>query len=95
KKKERPQKTVEYIRNLIQDLHDATDGKHPRFFKEVVDKTGKQMVPKEKLVDIAKTAMSDPAQFYNPEDLDYNDYMMVLEAAWEGTPLDKKKIKKG
>ncbi len=53
------------------------------------------MVPKEKLVDIAKTAMSDPAQFYNPEDLDYNDYMMVLEAAWEGTPLDKKKIKKG
>jgi alcohol dehydrogenase len=94
-KKERPLKTVEYIRKLIQDLHDATDGKHPRFLKEVYDKTGKQMIPKEKLPDIAKTAMSDPAQFYNPEDLDYNDYIMVLEAAWEGIPLDRKKIKKG
>jgi len=93
--KERPLKTVEYIRKLIQDLHDATDGKHPRFLKEVYDKTGKQMIPKEKLHDIAKTAMSDPAQFYNPEDLDYNDYIMVLEAAWEGIPLDRKKIKKG
>lgn len=94
-KKERPFKTVEYIRKLIQDLHDATDGKHPRFLKEVYDRTGKQMIPKEKLPDIAKTAMSDPAQFYNPEDLDYNDYIMVLEAAWEGIPLDKNKIKKG
>lgn len=94
-KKERPFKTVEYIRKLIQDLHDATDGKHPRFLKEVYDRTGKQMIPKEKLADIAKTAMSDPAQFYNPEDLDYNDYIMVLEAAWEGIPLDRNKIKKG
>ena len=94
-KKERPLKTVEYIRKLIQDLHDATDGKHPRFLKEVYDRSGKQMIPKEKLPDIARTAMSDPAQFYNPEDLDYNDYIMVLEAAWEGIPLDRKKIKKG
>lgn len=94
-KKERPLKTVEYVRKLIQDLHDATDGKHPRFLKEIYDRNGKQMVPKEKLPDIAKTAMSDPAQFYNPEDLDYNDYIMVLEAAWEGIPLDRKKIKKG
>ncbi len=94
-KKERPLKTVEYIRKLIQDLHDATDGKHPRFLKEVYDRTGTQMIPKEKLPDIARTAMSDPAQFYNPEDLDYDDYIMVLEAAWEGKPLDRKKIKKG
>lgn len=94
-KKERPLKTVEYVRKLIQDLHDATDGKHPRFLKEIYDRNGKQMVTKEKLPDIAKTAMSDPAQFYNPEDLDYNDYIMVLEAAWEGIPLDRKKIKKG
>ncbi|MCX8123801.1 MAG: iron-containing alcohol dehydrogenase [Spirochaetes bacterium] len=94
-KKDRPLKTVEYIRKLIQDLHDATDGKHPRFLKEVYDRNGNPMIPKEKLPDIAKTAMSDPAQFYNPEDLDYNDYIMVLEAAWEGIPLDRKKIKKG
>ncbi len=94
-KKERPLKTVEYIRKLIQDLHDATDGKHPRFLKEIYDRNGNQIVQKEKLPDIAQTAMSDPAQFYNPEDLDYNDYIMVLEAAWEGIPLDRKKIKKG
>jgi len=54
-----------------------------------------QMVPREKLPDIAKTALSDGSLFYNPEDADYDDFLMVLEAAWEGTPLDKSRIKKG
>ena len=94
-KKERPMKTVEHVRKLIQDLHDATDGKHPRWFKEVYDRDGNQMVPREKLPDVAKTAMSDASQFYNPEDLDYNDFLWVMENAWEGTPLDRKKVKKG
>ncbi len=93
--KERPVKTVEHVRKLIQDLHDATDGKHPRWFKEVYDRDGNQMVPREKLPDIARTGMSDASQFYNPEDLDYNDLLWVMENAWEGTPLDRKKVKKG
>lgn len=53
------------------------------------------MVPKEKLIEIAKAALSDAASPYNPEDADYDDNVMVLAAAWEGKPLDRKKIKKG
>jgi alcohol dehydrogenase len=94
-KDQRTDTVIALIRKMNQDLHDATGGRHARFFKEVLDKEGKQMVPREKLPDIAKTALSDGSIFYNPEDLDYNDFLMVMEAAWEGTPLDKSRIKKG
>jgi alcohol dehydrogenase len=94
-KNQRTDTVIALIRQMNQDLHDATGGRHARFFKEVLDKEGKQMVPREKLPDVAKTALSDGSLFYNPEDVDYDDFSMVLEAAWEGTPLDKSRIKKG
>lgn len=94
-KKERAEKAIACIRKLNDDLHQATGGRHPRFLKEVFDREGKQMVPREKIPEIARTAMGDGTQFFNPEDLDYRDYVMVLEHAWEGIPLDRSKIKKG
>jgi alcohol dehydrogenase len=94
-KDQRTDTVIALIRRMNQDLHDATGGRHARFFKEVLDKEGKHMVPREKLPDVANTALSDGSLFYNPEDVDYNDFSMVLEAAWEGTPLDKSRIKKG
>jgi alcohol dehydrogenase len=92
---ERAVKAIACIRRLNQDLHDATGGRHARCLREVVDRDGKQMVPKEALPAIARTAMGDGSQFYNPEELDYRDFMMVLEHAWEGTPLDLKKVIRG
>ena len=92
---ERAEKVIALIRRMNQDLYEATGGRHARFFKEVLDREGKEMVAKEKLLDIAKTALSDGSIFYNPEDLDYNDFLMVLEVAWEGKPLDIGLIKKG
>jgi len=80
---------------MNQDLHDTSAGGHARFFREVVDRQGKQMVPKEKLPDIARRALGDGAVFYNPEDLDYDDMLMVMAAAWEGVSLDRSLIKKG
>jgi alcohol dehydrogenase len=53
------------------------------------------MVPREVLPDIARAALSDGASIYNPEDTDYDDNLMVLEAAWEGKPLDRNQVKKG
>jgi alcohol dehydrogenase len=94
-KEQRAEKVIALIRRMNQDLHDATGGRHPRFFKEIVDRDGVQMVPKEKLPDIAKAALGDGTIFYNPEELDYEDFLMVMEAAWEGKPLDKNRIKKG
>jgi alcohol dehydrogenase len=44
---------------------------------------------------IAQTALGDGSIVYNPEELDYDDCMMVMAAAWEGVPLDRSKIKKG
>jgi alcohol dehydrogenase len=87
-KEERAEKVIALIRRMNQDLYEATGGRHARFFKEALDRDGKEMVPKEKLPDIAKTALSDSSVFYNPEDLDYNDFLMVLEVAWEGKPLN-------
>ena len=94
-KEERAEKAITFVRQLNEDLHEATEGKHARFLKEVIDRDGQPMVPKEKLSDIVKTALGDASQFYNPEDFDYNDLMFVIEHAWEGTPLDRSKIKKG
>ena len=95
RKKDRAEKVIELVRKMNQDLHDATGGRHPRFLKEVFDRAGAQMVPRSAIPDIARTAMGDGAKIYNPEELSLADNMMVLEHAWEGTPLNRKKIKKG
>ncbi|MCP4691010.1 MAG: iron-containing alcohol dehydrogenase, partial [Desulfobacterales bacterium] len=93
-KEQRAEKAIAYIRKLNQDLYDATDGRHPRCLKELVDRDGAQMVPREKLGIIAKTSLGDGTLFYNPEDLDYDDCLMVLEAAWEGGKRDRTRIRK-
>jgi len=91
----RAERVVTIIRKLNQDLHDATGGRHARFFGEVLDRHGAHMVEKEKIPDIARTALGDGALFYNPEDLDYDDMLMVMEGAWEGVPLKRNLIKSG
>ncbi len=93
--KQRPEKAIEMVRRLNQDLHDATGGRHPRFLKEILDRNGNAMVPREALPAIAKTAMGDGCKVINPEEISFDDAMMVLEQAWEGNPLNRKKIKKG
>ncbi len=91
----RMDEVIARVRQLNQDLHEAAGGRHPRCFKEVVDKNGVAMVPHEKFKDIARTVLGDGSVFYNSEELDYDDSLMVLEAAWEGRPLDTSRIKKG
>lgn len=91
----RAERVVTFIRQLNQDLHDATEGRHTRFFRELFDRNGNHMVTKEKFPDIARTALGDGSLFYNPEDMDYDDMLMVMEAAWEGVPLNRELIRKG
>lgn len=86
-------RTIEYIRDLNQDLHDLTGGRHPRFLNEVVDRDGRRMISRGDFDAIIRNAMDDPAQFYNPEELDRDEYRMVLECAFEGVPIDRSKIK--
>ena len=95
KPEERPLLAIAAIRGLNAELRKATGGKHPTCLKEIVDRNGNLMVPRESLPDIAKLSLNDGAMVYNPEDLDYNDMLMVLEKAWEGEPLDREKIRKG
>jgi alcohol dehydrogenase len=91
----RASRVVDWIRQLNQDLFAETGGRHARFLKEIVDRDGRQVVPKESLPAIARTALGDGSIFYNPEDLDFDDLLMVAEAAWEGKPLELNRIKKG
>ncbi|MDD5722262.1 MAG: hypothetical protein PHY29_00835 [Syntrophales bacterium] len=51
------------------------------------------MIPREALEYIAEAAFDDGSIFYNPEECDYEDFLMILRAAWEGTPLDRGLIK--
>ena len=91
----RPERVVEYIRGMNRELHDLSGGRHARCFKEVVSRDGRSMVTRDMLGDIATAALQDGAIFWNPEDADYDDFMMILEAAWEGVPLDRARIRKG
>lgn len=94
-KTERPEKVVAFIRRLNEDLHAATNGRHPRFLKEVKDRNGAQLVPQSLLPDIADAIMLDGARLTNPEEFLPSDALPVLNHAWQGTPLDLKKINKG
>lgn len=95
KPEERPLLAIAAIRELNSELRKATGGKHSTCLKEIADRNGNMMVPREVLPDIARLSLNDGAMVYNPEDLDYNDMLMVLEKAWEGEPLDREKIRKG
>lgn len=94
-KKDRALKTIELIRKMNEDLHEATSGKHARSFKEILNRDGIQAVPEDRLPEIAKAALSDAAHFYNPEYSDFNDNLFVLKRAYEGVPLDRSRVKKG
>jgi alcohol dehydrogenase len=94
-KAERADKVVSLIRQMNSDLNSITGGRHARYLSEVKDRDGKQVVPREVLPQIAKAALLDGTSIYNPEDTNYEDNLMVLEAAYEGRPLDRSKIKKG
>lgn len=91
----RPAQVIEGIRRLNRKLSKATDGLHPTCLKEIRDRSGTPLVPRDKLPEIARTALGDGTLFYNPEELDYDDFLMVATAAWEGIPLDPSNIKKG
>jgi len=94
-KDQRADKVVSLIRQMNEELNSITGGRHARYLSEIKGREGKQMVPRDILPQIAKAALMDGATIYNPEDSDYEDNLMVLEAAWEGKPLDRNKIKKG
>jgi len=91
----RAERVVAWIRSLNEDLHQATDGRHARWLREVSDAAGTPMVAKDRLDAIAATAINDASIVYNPEELDLEDCRMVLEAAWEGVPLDRSRIRQG
>lgn len=94
-KPERAEKVIDLVRKLINDLHEATGGKHPRFLKEAAGRDGSPLVPQSMLPLIADAIMVDGARLTNPEEFLPADARLVLEHAWDGTPLDRKKIKKG
>jgi alcohol dehydrogenase len=93
--KDRPQKAIDQVQHMNLALHHATAGVHAIRFKDITDRNGRPMVSRHQLPEIARTALGDGSIFYNPEDLDYEDCLMVLEAAFQGAPLDRSRIRKG
>ena len=91
----RAEQVIAVIRQLNQRLYQATNGGHARFFKEITGPDGSTRVPVDKLETIAEKALGDGTIFYNPEELDRDDLLMVLSHAWAGTPLDRDLVKRG
>jgi alcohol dehydrogenase len=92
---ERPYRTIEFIRNLNNELYEATRGRHARSLREVKDSNGRELIMRHSLPDAAWIAMGDGSVVYNPEELSYDDALMVLECAYDGKPLDPKRTNKG
>jgi len=89
----RAEKAVACIRELNQALYETTGGLHSRFFKEVTGRDGNLAVTRDDLPVIAQTALGDGSIFYNPEELAFDDALMVMEAAWAGDSLDLRSVK--
>ena len=73
-KKKRPNMALQCINNLRDHLYDLT--KLPRTLKEV-------NVSKSEFETIAKAAINDGSVAFNPEDMDYEDALKVLEKAYD------------
>jgi alcohol dehydrogenase len=91
---DRPRKVIAAIRRMNQELHELTDGRHARCFKEIRSADGSQGVPAGSIEAIAETCLGDGSFIYNPEHLDYDDILKVVKAAWEGRPLDRSFIRR-
>ncbi len=86
---------ISEIRQLNERLHLATNGNYPRKLCEVLDKNGKTLMQKEQIPEIAYAALNDGSIIYNREIVSISEAKEILAAAWDGVPLDRKKIKKG
>lgn len=75
------------VRRLNEELHQLTDGKHPRNLSEALGHDGQSLVREEDLPAIARTAMGDGSLLYNPEEMDYDEALRVLQAAFIGDSL--------
>jgi alcohol dehydrogenase len=88
----RAEAVIAHVRRLNDTLHRITGGRHARCLREIVSPAGAPLVPREQLPLVAEKAIDDGSIFYNPEELDRGDCLTVLEAAWEGIPLDLGRI---
>jgi len=91
----RARQVVAEIRRLNETLHRETGGRHPRRFNEMLDPDGNPKVAEDALETIARTAMGDGSILYNPEELDFEDLVMVVSHAWSGDPLDPHLVNRG
>jgi len=92
---DRAEKAIDWVNRMNRRLHQATSGAHAVCLRDIKTPDGKSLVPAHLLPGIARTALGDGSIFYNPEDLDHDDCLMVLTAAFDGTPLDLSRVKKG
>jgi len=92
---EHGERVVRAVRDLNAALNKATNGKHPLCFKDIRDRGGHSLVKQEGLSKVARLAQNDGSIFMNPEELDFDDLLMVATSAFEGVPLALDRIKKG
>ncbi len=86
---------IEHLQDLNTRLFIATNGAHKTRLHDVLNRNGSPAVRPEHLSLIARASLGDGSNFYNPEQLTYEDILHVLEAAYWGYPLDRALIQQG
>lgn len=79
------------VRLLNETLRTITRGRHPISLSDLKDREGHSLVRESDLERVAELALGDGSGLYNPEEIDYEDMLRVLKAAFSGARLQEEK----
>jgi alcohol dehydrogenase len=86
---------IEKVRSLATALRQSVGNNLPIRFFDLLDPDGEKMLEPHQFESIALIALGDASILYSREDLDVQDIIRILEAAYWGYPLDRDIIRKG
>ena len=86
---------IEKVRSLATALRQSVGNNLPSRFFDLLDPDGEKMLEPHQFESIALIALGDASILYSREDLDVQDIIRILEAAYWGYPLDRDIIRKG
>jgi len=86
---------LEKVKTLILELRQATGNLIPLRFFDLQDGKGNRVMESQQFETIAMMASGDSSILFSKEELDLQDLIRIIEAAYWGYPLDRDVIRKG
>ena len=86
---------LEKVRTLMLELRQAAGSSIPLRFFDIQDGKGNRVMESQQFETIAMMASGDASILFSKEELDVQDLIRIIEAAYWGYPLDRDVIRKG